>query len=242
MNKSFSAEVKEHITSQKIRKKCCAHALSDGETIFDGDDHAKSIMRGYNGLVCRDCLSYFVAGLFVAAGSVTDPAKGYHLDCAFPDKQSADVAKEVLAAAGFEAGSTERAGREILYFKSSTAIEDLLGYIGAATASFRVMDSKIMREMRENTNRQVNCDSANIAKILSASEEQIRIIDELKERGFFDLLTGDLKETANLRVRYPDDSMSELGRRFVPPISKSGVKHRLDKIADFYRSKLSETT
>ena len=96
--------------------------------------------------------------------------------------------------------------------------------------------------MRENTNRQVNCDSANIAKILSASEEQIRIIDELKERGFFDLLTGDLKKTANLRVKYPDDSMSELGRRFVPPISKSGVKHRLDKIADFYRSKLSETT
>lgn len=239
MEKSFSAEVKEHIASQKIRKKCCAHALSDGKTIFSGDA-AQNIARGYSGLVCRDCLAYFIAGIFLAAGSVTDPAKGYHLDFAFPDKMSAEAAKSVLCAAGFEAKCAKRSGREILYFKSSTTIEDFFGYIGAATASFRVMDSKIIREMRENTNRQVNCDSANIAKILSASEEQIRIINELKERGFFDLLTGDLKETANFRTEYPDDSMAELGRRFVPPISKSGVKHRLDKIEDFYKSKMSE--
>lgn len=239
MKKSFSAEVKEHILSQRIRKKCCIHALADGRAAGASDDPSETVLRGYRGLVCGDCLSYFVAGLFVAFGSVTDPEKGYHLDFSLPDDAVADAVEKVLCDAGFSPKRTHRLGKTVLYFKSSTTIEDLLGYMGAASGAFRVMNNKIIKEMRENTNRQVNCDAANIAKSLSASEKQLRMIEKLRESGRFDLLTGDLKETCEMRAKYPDASMAELGRKFDPPISKSGVKHRLDKLADIYDSEYS---
>ena len=222
---SFSSSVKDHLKDIIRKKKCCTHAFNDGCTIYDGNmPSADLIRKGLSGLVCHECLPSFIAGLFVATGNISDPAKSYHLEFSVPDNETADAISEVLIDGGFDAGRTTRKGRHILYFKNSTVIEDILGFIGASSGAFDLMNVKIVREMRETTNRQVNCDSANISKTLSASEKHIRIISELKDMGLFNSLTGDLKETADLRVNFPDISISELGQKFSPPISKSGVK------------------
>ncbi|MBE6707754.1 MAG: DNA-binding protein WhiA [Ruminococcaceae bacterium] len=240
---SFSSSVKEHLHEVPRKKKCCQHAFKDGCVIYNGSlSPATLVQKGLSGLVCHDCLSSFLAGLFVASGNISDPDKSYHLEFSIPDDDTADAISEVLTEAGFDAGRTIRKGRVILYFKNSTVIEDILGFIGASSGAFELMNAKIVREMRENTNRQVNCDAANISKTLSASERYIKVIDELKECGLFNSLTGDLKETAEMRTKFPDISIAELGQKFSPPISKSGVKHRLDKIIDFYESKNKEHT
>ncbi len=237
---SFSSTVKEHLHEIPRKKKCCRHAFNDGCVIYDGDSSADLIKKGLKGLVCQECLQSFLAGIFVATGNISDPSKSYHLEFSVPDTNTADAISEVLCEAGFEEKRTIRKGRVILYFKNSTVIEDILGFMGASSGAFELMNAKIVREMRETTNRQVNCDAANISKTLSASEKHIRIINELKELGIFNSLTGDLKETAELRVSFPDISIADLGQKFSPPISKSGVKHRLDKIIDFYESQKSK--
>lgn len=234
---SFSYTVKEHLKALPRKKKCCRHAFDDGAGIYKGDgDSAQLVRKGAKGLVCGECLSGFLAGLFVASGNISDPNKSYHMEFSIPDEDTADAILEVLQSAGFEPGHSMRKCRHILYFKNSSVIEDLLGIMGASTGAFELMNAKIIREMREDTNRQVNCDSANIAKTLGAAEKHIRIIAELKDDGLFNSLTGDLKETAELRIKYPDISIADLGQKFSPPISKSGVKHRLDKIIDFYET------
>ncbi len=238
---SFSFTVKEHLRDLPRKKKCCRHAFDDGAGVFSATDTPLNLIKkGAAGLVCADCRSSFLAGLFYACGNISDPNKSYHLEFSVPDIDTADVISEVLNGFGFESGRGIRKGRYLLYFKNSTVIEDILGFMGAAAGAFELMNAKIVREMREDTNRQVNCDSANIAKTLGAAEKHIRIITELKEQGMFNSLTGDLKETAELRLEFPDISIAELGQKFSPPISKSGVKHRLDKITDFYEAKKKE--
>jgi len=234
---SFSLIVKEHLRNVNRKKKCCRRAFDDGAATCSGIDLPHLLInKGAAGLVCGECAANFIAGLFVAFGNLSDPNRSYHLEFSFPDEDSANAACAVLSDVGFIPGRSIRKGRFLLYYKNSTLIEDFLGYIGASFGVFELMNAKIMKEMRGNTNRQVNCDSANISKTIGAAEKQIKIITELKEQGSFNALTGDLKETADLRVKFPDASIVELGQKFTPPISKSGVKHRLDRIIDFYES------
>jgi len=234
---SFSAQVKEHLLAVPIKKKCCRHALDDGLGVLSGDlSPSEMIKKAVKGSVCPECMSHLLGGLFCTFGNVTDPAKRYHLEFTFSDDDTADAVSDVLTDCGFPPSRSVRKGRVILYYKSSTAIEDLLGFIGATFGAFDVMNAKIVKEMRGDTNRQVNCDSANIAKTLSAAEKHIEMIEELRELGLFNGLTGDLKETAEIRAEFPDLSLAELGQKFIPPISKSGIKHRLDKITDYYES------
>lgn len=236
-NPSFSQNVKAHLRELPIKKKCCKHAFDDGASVFSGmGSPSDLIKKGSAGLVCTDCASHFIAGLFVSAGNISDPNKNYHLEFSLPDGSTADAVYDVLVNAGFNPGRTIRKNRSILYFKNSATIEDILGYMGASFGVFEVMNAKILRELREDTNRQVNCDSANISKTVGAAERQISIINSIKDSGNFDVMSDELKVTAELRLKFPNATMIELGKQFSPPISKSGVKHRLDKIAEFYES------
>jgi len=130
--------------------------------------------------------------------------------------------------------ATKRKNRYLLYIKDSTQIEDFFAVIGANRLAFDLMNSKIVREVRGDANRQMNCDMANIKKTLSAAGKHIEIIGELKNSGAIIRLPADLRETADLRFENTQASMADLGLLHNPPISKSGVKHRLDKIVDFF--------
>lgn len=129
-----------------------------------------------------------------------------------------------------------RGERYLLYLKSSGEIEDFLALTGATRAAFDLMNAKIVREVRGNANRQMNCDMANISKSLAAAQQYTDAILEIFHRGYEIRLPEELRETARLRLENPQASMAELGHLHSPPISKSGVKHRLDKILQFYKS------
>ena len=135
---------------------------------------------------------------------------------------------------GIDMKKGKRKNRFLLYVKDSTQIEDFFAVIGANKLAFDLMNSKIVREVRGDANRQMNCDMANIKKTLSAAGKHIEMIEDLKEKGLFIRLPQDLRITAELRYENTQASMADLGLLHNPPISKSGVKHRLDKIEELY--------
>ena len=121
--------------------------------------------------------------------------------------------------------------------KSGAQIENFLAYIGASDTLFELMNSRIVKEAKNDANRQRNCDTANLGRTVSAAGVQINSIRTLIESGRIELLPKELKETALLRLEYPELSIKDFAEVFKEPISKSGVNHRLKKIMDFAQNK-----
>lgn len=229
---SFSKKVKNQLAAAETKKKCCKRMLDCGIE-FDETKPLSEITAAFR---CPSCAAHFAAGLFVSHGSVTDPAKRYHLDLKFASERAANEVAAFLSESGLSPKLGKRGGASIVYFKDSSAIEDFLAFIGANSAAFDLMNSKIIRELRNNANRVVNCDTANIKKSLEASARQLEMINEMIDSGAIEQLPKPLKETALLRSRYDQLTIAELGAKHEKPITKSGVKHRLEKISEFYDS------
>ena len=229
---SFSKKVKGQLTAAEPKKKCCRRMLECGKA-FDEKEQMSQITASFK---CPSCASHFAAGLFISHGSVTDPGKRYHLDLKFAAGSTADEVALFLSENGLSPKIGKRGDASIVYFKESGAIEDFLAFIGANSAAFDLMNSKIVRELRNNANRVVNCDTANIKKSLEASAKQLEMINKLIDSGAIEQLPKPLKETALLRSRYDQLTIAELGAKHEKPITKSGVKHRLEKISEFYDS------
>ena len=183
---------------------------------------------------CGKCKEYFLRGLFLVSGSINDPEKSYRLEFKLDKEGTAKEICELLSMVGISALRTERAGKSVVYIKRSEWIEDFFANIGATSVAFDIMNSKITKELINNANRVTNCDSANISKSIRATNKYLNVINELKETGDIERLPLQLKEMAEKRLLYKELSFSELGKQFSPPISKSGVYHRLEKIVDFY--------
>lgn len=176
------------------------------------------------------CRASFVRGAFLGGGSVTDPQKGYHMEF---DTKNEDVAKRLqslLKTDGFVSKITYRKGYYVVYVKGSEEIADILGYMGAAQGAFELLDVQIEKEMRNGINRLVNCENANTNKAAKASSKHLFAIRKIREAKQWDKLPDVLKEIGSVREKYPEDSLKELGEKTNPPIGKSGVNHRLNRI------------
>ena len=178
----------------------------------------------------------FFRGAFLAGGSVTDPAKRYHLELATPHRKVSSETSVLLREAGFSAKETERAGNSILYFKQSDAIEDFLTAIGAQVSAMGVMEAKVEKDLRNGVNRRVNCETANLSKAVDASFEQLAAIRKLEEAGVLETLPQKLQETARLRRENPEATLTELAEMQDPPVSKSAVNHRMRKLMELART------
>lgn len=176
-------------------------------------------------------LSFFVAGAFLACGSVNDPLKEYHLEFVIPTIKLASQLSEVLLSIGVSAKMTERKNTHILYLKESENIEDMLTFMGAPKSSLEIMNVKILKDVRNKINRAVNCDNANIEKTLKAAEKQVEDINLISEKVGLSGLSDELREIAELRLENPDWNLKELGENLDPPISRSGANHRLTKLS-----------
>ena len=238
MTVSYSKAAKEALMdSGEKQKKCCQRIYNDImslASIVEIEKRTDIIERSFRFLKCGSCFGYLLRALFIVYGNVTDPSKSYHLELSFKAEEERDLCADLLSENGIDMKSTKRKNRFLLYVKDSTQIEDFFAVIGANTLAFDLMNAKILSEVRGDANRQMNCDMANIKKTLSAAVKHIDIISEMKENGTFIRLPADLRETAEVRFNHDQASMAELGRYHNPPISKSGVKHRLDKLVDFY--------
>lgn len=178
------------------------------------------------------CRTAFLRGAFLGGGSMSDPEKNYHLEFVTKTAPLADRLYELLEALSFPAKITVRKNSFVVYIKESEAIAQLLGLIGAGGSMMEFYNIKIERELRNTVNRQVNCDSANLDKITAAAGRQIAAIEKIRRTIGFDSLPPVLSEMAALRLENPEMSLSELGALLDPPIGKSGVNHRLERICE----------
>lgn len=240
---SYSKQIKDTLKEVVPKKKCCKRIQDDVfslSAINNYEERARKISELTEHFKCASCISKSLSALFIVYGSVTNPEKQYHLEFSFKSEEERLAAKAILDKSSFEMKETKRKNRFILYIKDSNRIEDFFAIIGANKAAFDFINTKIIHEVRGNANRQMNCDMANISKSIAAAEQLVEMIAEMEEKGYLSRLPADLKETAKLRYENTQASMSELGALHNPQISKSGVKHRLDKIKDQYFKFISE--
>ena len=178
----------------------------------------------------------FFRGAFLAGGSVTDPAKRYHLELSTPHLSVSRELRALLLECGFTPKETTRKANSITYFKQSEAIEDFLTAIGAPLAAMEIMNAKAEKDLRGSINRRVNCDAANLDKAVDAAQGQIEAIYRLEERGMLEELPDKLKEAVDLRVAHPELTLAQLAELCEPPVSKSAFNHRLRKLMEMARA------
>lgn len=180
--------------------------------------------------VRKCCRMSFLRGVFLACGSVTDPEKEYHLEFVLGDEAFAQALVRLIARFDLKASAAVRREMTVVYLKGQSAITDMLSIFGAQSARFAMEDAFIRKELRNNANRAVNCDSANVQRAVTAASRQVEAIRRLIEARGETFLPEALRETAKMRLLYPEVSLEELGTLLDPPVGKSGVNHRLRKI------------
>ena len=197
-----------------------------------GHEPAGTLAHHINFAVLEEehCRLAFFRGAFLAGGSVTDPAKRYHLELSTPHLSVSRELRALLLECGFTPKETTRKANSITYFKQSEAIEDFLTAIGAPLAAMEIMNAKLEKNLRGSVNRRVNCDAANLDKAVEAAQEQLESIRKLQRAGLLDQLPDKLQLTAALRLENPELTLSELAEEFDPPVTKSCLNHRLRKI------------
>ena len=163
------------------------------------------------------CRTAFLRGAFLAGGSVTDPEKRYHLELDTGHAQASREVATLLTEMGFLPHSVRRGGSSVIYFKQSEHIEDLLTTIGAPAAAMDIMTAKVDKEIRNGANRAMNCDMANVNKTIDAALEQKNAIQRLQENGRLERLPEKLRQTALLRLQYPEMSLSQLAEHGLHP-------------------------
>ena len=178
------------------------------------------------------CRTAFLRGAFLAGGSVTDPLKSYHLELATSHFHVGREVPALMQEAGFQPKATTRKGNYITYFKQSEHIEDLLTAIGAPLSAMDMMTAKLERDIRGSVNRRVNCDAANLDKLVAAAQHQIEAIHKLEECGLLSTQPAKLQEAAKLRLENPELTLNQLAALCDPPVTKSAFNHRLRKLVE----------
>ena len=175
-----------------------------------------------------------LAGCFVICGSVTDPERRYHLEMAVSDAALAEAIRAQLDVfqPAIPLKITVRKGDSVLYLKQNEQICDALTYFGAPNASMALAEQHVYKSFRSQTNRRMNCDLANIDKTITAGAQQVADIELILQRAGLDSLPETLQEIAAKRLSDPEASLSDLGAQCNPPLSRSGVHHRMQRISE----------
>ena len=184
-------------------------------------------------LVERSCCKQaFIRGAFLAAGSLTDPEKSYHLEIVCNQIEQAQLILQLIADFSLEPKMIQRKKYYVVYLKDGSMIVDLLNVMGAHVSLMDMENVRILKDMRNSVNRRVNCETANLNKVVNAAVKQMEDIAYIERVKGFNYLPEHLREIAELRMEEPDTSLVELGKKLKSPIGKSGVNHRLKKISE----------
>ena len=178
----------------------------------------------------RCCKRSYLRGTFLGAGSVSAPENAYHLEIVCADLVYARSLVELLKEFDLRAKISKRKKMFIVYLKESEQIVTFLKVVGAHAALLKFENVRIKKGIRNEVNRLVNCETANLNKTIDASIRQIENINFIQSKIGIDKLPDPLKEVAELRIQNPDISLKELGELLEPPIGKSGINHRMRKL------------
>ena len=179
---------------------------------------------------CQTCVSAYIAMAFLCSGTVTDPQKEYNLEFLTSRTNLARDFEALLAEHEFAPHRTRRNGVNLIYVKTGANVERLLRFMGAADAATQISVLKAFKQVRNQTNRQTNCDTANLGKTARANAQTLKAIRFLAEQDALCTLPEVLQEAAAKRMQYPDLSLTALCGCFEPPVSKSGLSHRMKKL------------
>lgn len=178
------------------------------------------------------CKRAYIRGAFLASGSVSDPEKGYHFEIVCPDEEKARQLQDMIRSFKIDAKIVLRKKSYVVYVKEGAQIVDLLAVMEANVALMNFENIRIVKEMRNSINRKVNCETANINKTVNAAVKQTEDIKLVQKMVGFQNLNESLSEIAELRLRYPEATLKELGMMLNPQVGKSGVNHRLRKLSE----------
>lgn len=185
-----------------------------------------------NLILKKDCCKRaFIRGAFLSAGSVNDPNKSYHFEIKCNNNNKSEQLINILKFFGIDAKIVARKGSFVVYIKEGESIVDVLNVMEAPISLMEVENIRILKDMSNYYNRQVNCEAANIKKTVTTAHRQIEDINFIIEQKGLDYLPAKLQDIAVVRLEHPDTPLQELGEMLDPPIGKSGVNHRLRKIS-----------
>ncbi len=177
------------------------------------------------------CKRAFLRGAFLCIGSMSNPAKGYHLEMVAVNENQANQLQDILMDFDLDAKVIQRKKYFVVYLKEGADIVDFLNICEAHVALMNLENLRIVKEMRNSINRRVNCEAANIKKTVNTATKQIEEISMLRDMYGFHNLPDNLRQMAEVRMEHPDASLQELGQYLDPPVGKSGVNHRLRKLS-----------
>ena len=234
---SFSSDIKEKLIEAGYECNQCAYAEAAGKLAVmidnDGESEAFKYRMNYGDIEGADCCERaFLRGAFEKGGSVSDPEKSWHLEFSTHHNAEAKFIGELLKKRDIRCGISERKGRYVVYVKDCDSIAATLGTIGAGADALQLFGLQAERSMRNDINRRVNFENANLEKSVKAASKQVRAVKALKAAGKWEKLPDILKEIGELRTAHPDASLKELGEMMNPPIGKSGVNHRLNRLIE----------
>ena len=222
--------------SGKLGRKRLLEITSPGKlkavlSAFGHDGLPRAAVHLNRGAIEDDCcLPAFTRGAFLAGGFVSSPDRDYHLEVLTPRVALSRQLSALFSELDLPPKTASRAGHKVLYYKSSEYIEDFLTLCGAPLCAMTVMEAKVEKDVRNNINRKVNCEAANLMKTVGAGVSQCEAIRRLMQTPGWDELPDSLKQAAALRLDYPEDTLNELAKR--AGVSKSGMAHRMRKLTD----------
>lgn len=223
-NKSYSITIRGHKDSIQLLKAC---------KLLDDYNEINENMSANNIVIQNACCKRaFIRGAFLATGSISDPEKQYHFEIVCTNENKANQLKEVISTFGIEAKIVQRKKYFVVYIKEGSQIVDILNVMEAHVSLMELENVRILKEMRNSVNRQVNCETANINKTVSAAVKQIEDIKYIESRMGLGCLSPALEEIARKRLEYPEATLKELGNMLTPSVGKSGVNHRLRKLSE----------
>ena len=222
-NRTYIVAVREH--EDAIRVLQAAKLLNEYGEVSENLSVVRNVV--VQNTCCRRA---FIRGAFLASGSISDPEKFYHFEIACVAEPKAEQLWELIATFDIEAKIVRRKKYYVVYIKEGSQIVDILNVMEAPVALMELENIRILKEMRNSVNRQVNCETANINKTVSAAVKQMDDIRYIQAVIGLDGLPDNLREMALVRLERPDATLKELGEALNPPVGKSGVNHRLRKL------------
>jgi DNA-binding protein WhiA len=229
LNNIFKTEAKIHCKQKKYN------------VTIEGEEAIKNIFlaTGYNKGVKPDplvikkdcCKKQFLSAAFLTSGSVSDPTKAYHLEYVFLDSNVASIASDTINYFGLYSKIIKRKANYVVYLKEGDQIVDILNITGAHLGLLEFENVRVLKEVRNNVNRVVNCEAFNIKKTVNAADYHIGNIEFIIQTKGLEFLPDELIDVASVRLSYPECTLKELGEKLSPPVSKSCINHRLKKIS-----------
>lgn len=222
-NNVYIVDINEEMGVRKILDEVGVLSSDSGILVLDYSI-PKRIVKTEN------CKKLYIRGAFLGGGSISNPEKTYHLEFVTHNEKYSNELVKIINQFGLNAKVIQRKSSYVVYLKEGEQIVDVLNIIGAHTSLLKFENVRIMKEMRNNVNRLVNCETANLSKTVNAAVRQVESIKLIQREIGLSRLPKNLREIAELRVSHPDETLKELGQMLNPPVGKSGVNHRLRRI------------